>query len=165
MSDLAHPSRAERSRRSDVLALVGVFVAMQLLAALIWTVVMGLRPAPSTPGGETSVRGVVMEALAEHLTPATAAVLVEWPKPVKSTPPPVEKPVRRPSPAPVRPAAASWEPPAYSEPPAAYVPPPAPRAYAPAPRAYVPPPPAYVPPPTPRAAPGWSEVAPPQGEH
>lgn len=165
MSDLAHPSRPERSRRSDVLGLIGVFLAMQFLAALIWTVVMGLRPAPSTRSGETSVRGVVMEALAEHLTPATAAVLVERPKPVKSTPPPVAKPDRRSSPAPARPAVTAWEPPAWSEPAAAYVPPPAPRAYAPAPRAYVPPPPAYVPPPAPRAAPGWSDVAPPQGEH
>lgn len=160
MSDLAHPSRPERSRRSDVLGLIAVFVAMQLLAAVIWTIVMGLRPAPSARGGETSVRGVVVEALAEHLTPATAAVLVERPKPVKSTPPPVAKSVRRPSPspAPARPAVTAWEPPAWSEPAAAYVPPPAPRAYAPAPRA-------YVPPPAPQAAPGWSDVAPPQGEH
>lgn len=155
MSDLAHPSRPVRTRRSDLRGLIEVFVMMQLLAALIWTVVMGLRPAPALQGGEISVRGVVMDALAEHLAPPTAAVLVERPKPVKPTPPPAVKPVRRPSPAPARPAVTAWEPPVDAAPAAAYVPPPPPRAYAPAPGAYVPP----------QAAPGWSQVAPPRGEH
>lgn len=160
MSDLAHPSRPVRTRRSDLRGLVEVFLAMQFLAALIWMLVMGLRPVPTLRGGETSVRGVVMQALAEHLTPATAAVLVERPKPVKTTPPPVAKPVRRPSPTPARQVEAAWEPPppVYSAPAAAYVPP--------APRAYAPPPRAYVPPAAPRAGPrAWTEVAPPRGEH